>query len=111
MFIMFIEHSLGLILINVLETHTTVSKRSHNLLWILNMIFQVFLHRTCHHNFFVATKDKFEVLHLINDVQCPSLICLSLQMESKKHSNLQHYLIIATPSGGLRGYCTPGPYF
>ena len=31
---------------------------------------------------FVATKDKFEFLHLpdlINDVQFPSLICLSLQ--------------------------------
>ena len=104
MFIMLIKHSLFLILISVLETCTTVSKRSHNLLWILNMIFQLFMHRTCHRNSFVATKDKFEVLHLpnlINDVQFPSLFCLSLQLESKKHSNLQHYLIIATPSGGL----------
>ena len=53
---------------------------------------------------FVATKDKFEFLHLpdlINDVQFPSLICLSLQLESKKYFNLQHYMIITTPPGGL----------
>ena len=32
---MLIKHSLGLILINVLETYTSVSKRSSNMLWIL----------------------------------------------------------------------------
>ena len=45
---------------------------------------------------FVATKDKFEVLHLsdlINGVQIPSLFCLSLQLDLKKYFNLQHYMI------------------
>ena len=71
---------LGLILINVLETCTTLSKRSHNIM--LSMICSTCLHWTCHRNSFVATKNKFEVLHLphlINDVQYHSLFCLSLQ--------------------------------
>ena len=77
--IMLIKYSLGWILINVLETCTTVSKRSPDILW---MICSNFLHSTCHRNSIVETKDKFEVLHLldlISDVQFPSLFCSSLQ--------------------------------
>ena len=43
---------------------------------------------------FCSNKNKFEVLHLfdlINDVQFPLLLCLSLQLESKKYFNLQHF--------------------
>ena len=75
MFIMLIKHSLELILINVLETYTTVSKRSHiigPMLWILKHdLFNFFYIELAQHNSFVATKNKFEVLHLpnlINDV-------------------------------------------
>ena len=87
MLIILIMHSLSLILINVLETCTTVSKSSHNLLWILNMIFQLFLHKTGYHNAFVATKDKFKILHLpdiINDVQFPSLFCVIFSIGIKE---------------------------
>ena len=50
---MLIKHSLGLILINVLETCTTVSKRTPIMLW---MICWTFLHWTCHRNSFVEKK-------------------------------------------------------
>ena len=48
--------------------------------------------------FCIATKDKFETLHLpdlINDVPISFTVCLS--------PYLQHYMITATPSGGIKG--------
>ena len=39
---------------------------------------------------------EFEVMHLpdlINDVQFPSLFCLSFLLELEKYFNLQHYMI------------------
>ena len=78
---MLIKHSLGLILINLLETCTSVSKRSHNMLW---MICSTFSTLNLPPSLFCSNKNKFEVLHLfdlINDVQFPLLLCLSLQLE------------------------------
>ena len=89
-------YSLGLILINVLETCTTVSKRSHN---IICLWFVLFLHWACHRNSFVVTKDEFEVLRLPDllfqwcSISLTVLLIISIGMESKKYFNLQHYII------------------
>ena len=55
---------------------------------------------------FVATKDKFETLHLpdlINDIPHLFTVLLISLITIKEIFNLQHYMIIATPSGGIKG--------
>ena len=67
MFIMLIKHSLGLILINVLETSTTVSKRSHNISWILEHNLYNYFCTELATKFFCSKKDKPEVEIITSD--------------------------------------------
>ena len=72
---------LRLILINVLETYTSVSKRSSNMLWILKHdLFIFFCTELANVIFCIPSKDKFETLHLpdpINDIPISFTVCLS----------------------------------
>ena len=80
------------------------AQQSNNMLLILKHdLFNFFC--TVLANVFVATKDKFETLHLpdlINDVPISfTVLLISLIRTKNIYFNLQHYIIIATPSGGL----------
>ena len=97
---MLIKHSVGLIFINVLETCTSISKRLNNMLWILKHDFFTFFFCTelakviLLYTWYSNKRQIWNTASAWPNHWCSNFVhCLLLQ----------HYMIIATPSGGIKG--------